>query len=754
MSLFLALTTGDRQMKSRSAITKLKAILVIDVIIVSLLAGTYFYLQNEGLIVGAPKEAEFTVADLRIAPLEAEVGDPISISVNATNIGDIEGVYRANLTVNNELRGVQEILLSGKESKLVEFTVFENAEGDYDVEVDGLSGAFKIKPLAPEDSKIVLSDLRLNPYEAWVNETITAKLIATNPSEENESITLKLTIDGILVETRKIELAAHETKPVEFTFVATTEGKFTVKINTLSGSFNIVKTGYHTFNISRSGGGSRPLTFTLNEETKNTPYIELLPVGQYRITVPDIVDVGTGILEFAYWSDELTSTTRTFTLDKRSILVATYKVISGYASCPSLFFWNGTNYVYVTEVSNAGWLGYMDHINESGEIVFAGGTPWDYVKLDRGQLAARNDYYDIVLFQQWDEIFYLDTAYLMVTDHPASVDVYSSMSNYVNQAFNGRIYSVSKDNLLTPVSAFNEKGENVLPQISELDGVFTQGTNGFASSSWDNITLNQLTLDLGDLHNAEEIKLLINGMVDWGPPQPYYTWVESFKIAFNEGTLPDLTPIYPAPYMEIKNAGGGWTRVPQDRQMPTPSDYVPRSFVVDLTGLFPAGVKEYQIRITNFFNVTFDYVGVDTTSQEEVVVQRIDPIATLDPLDFGITNSTASGWFTRYGDVTQLLLTADDMFVIGMQGDRVSLRFSTAALPTLEDGMERDYFLFVACWFKDPPWNWGYGFEFTVEPLPFQDMSGFPYPPTESYPSGEDHVFYLRDWNTRAINTP
>jgi hypothetical protein len=374
--------------------------------------------------------------------------------------------------------------------------------------------------------------------------------------------------------------------------------------------------------------------------------------------------------------------------------------------------------------------------------------------LDKSQLAARDGYYDLVLFQQWDEIFYLDAAYLMVVDHPIGTDVYSTMVNYVNQAFNGQIYTVSKNNLLTPISAINEKGEDVLSYISQLDGIFTPGNNGLASPSWDNITLNQLTLNLGDLSGAQEIKLVINGMVDWGTPEPYYDWVDGFKKAFAEGLVPNGTQIYPAPYMEVMDASGNWVRVPKDKQMPTPSDYVSRSFVVDLTGLFPAGVSEYQIRITNFFNVTFDYIGIDTTPQENITVQRINPTATLDPLDFGITASTASGSFTRYGDVTQLLLDADDMFVIGMQGDKVSLKFPTADLPPLEDGMERDVFLFVACWFKDPPGNWGYGFEFTVYPLPFRSMSGFPYPSTESYPYDSEHLAYLLEYNTRVINVP
>jgi hypothetical protein len=291
-------------------------------------------------------------------------------------------------------------------------------------------------------------------------------------------------------------------------------------VNSLSGVFTVVPTGYHELRVGRSGGGSTPLTFTLNGVTHDTPYVELLPVGTYTLSAPNIVELATGVLAFSYWSDGSKSPSMTFTLDKRLIFVATYTVISGYASCPSLFYWNGTDYVYVTEVSNAGWLGYIDYIDENGDIVFGGGNPWDTIKLDANQLTPRDGYYDVTLLQQWDELFYLDTVYMVVVDHPADVDVYSTMVNYVNKAFPSEIYTVSKDNLLTPISATNEKGEDVLNKISKLDGIFTPGSNGFVSPSWDNIQLNQLTLNLGDLSDAEEIKLVITGMVDWGPPEP------------------------------------------------------------------------------------------------------------------------------------------------------------------------------------------------------------------------------------------
>jgi len=215
--------------------------------------------------------------------------------------------------------------------------------------------------------------------------------------------------------------------------------------------------------------------------------------------------------------------------------------------------------------------------------------------------------------------------------------------------------------------------------------------------------------------------------------------------------VPPGTQITPAPYLEVKDADGNWVRVPESRQLPIPPDGVARTFVVDLTGLFLT--DDYSIRISNFWNVTFDYIAVDTTLQETLAIQRINPSANLHQTF--ATGSVASGNFTRYGDVTELLLDADDMFVIGRQGDEVSLMFPASGLASPEEGMERDFFFYVSLWFKDETGNWGYGFNFTVDPLPFQGMSGFPYPlDTEHYPDDAAHSRYLETWNTRVITAP
>jgi len=387
-------------------------------------------------------------------------------------------------------------------------------------------------------------------------------------------------------------------------------------------------------------------------------------------------------------------------------------------------------YVYRAEVAaGTGYLGILDYFQADGTIAFAYSDPWDYIKLDRSQLQPRNGYYDMILTQMSDEVFYIDSARLLVVDHSSDVDVYSTQGTYIynlDLSSKGKIYTVSK-NPLTPISAVNEKGENCLPQISKLDGIST-----FAREfQW-----NTLTLNLGDLSNAQEVKLLVAGTIIYSSGQVQGEWAA--KFATQHGVKP-----FPPPYMEVKDANGNWVRVPESRQFPL-VDVTSDSFVVDLTGLFPA--NDYSLRIHSFFDTRFDYIGVDTTLQQTVTAQWIHP-ASADLHKAFMTESGSKGSFTRYGNVTALMLEADDKFVIGCQGDEVSIKF-LANLEPVPENMERDFFLFVSAWFKVNGLPY---LSFSVDPLPFHAMSCFPYPLEESYPYDEEHLRYLAEYNTRRI---
>ena len=729
-------------MLNRQAITKIKAILLIDIIILSAATGTYLFLQGSGQLSIQDKPAEFFLTTLLINPKEADAGEPILISVNVTNIGDLSENYTLSLFINDVITKNETIRLAGGFSSIVEFAHSEFSEGNFTVRLGNLSDVFRIKAFVPEFSLIKLSSMTINPYEINLGETTTLKINAKNTGSTNESLPVRLFIDNMLFEIKLVELAGGASSVIEFILNGTLLGVHKIKVSNLFGGFNVVPEGMHTLTILLNPipdeGGAE---FTLNGEDLKTPYTAILPVGKYTIVLP-ATDT-TGEHAFLNWNDGPTNPTRTITLSQRTTLTAEYE---RGVSCPTLSIWNGTDYIYLTDVSNHGWLGYVNYITDNPDwpIVYWRNNPWDYVPVEENQLQLKNGYYDMLLTQKWNEIFYLDSAYMVVVDHPSDVNVYSTMvEQYLDPDYMGAIYSVSK-NPRKPVSAFNEKGENVLSQILEIDDSFTPGINGLTSSSWDDISWNTLTMDLGDLSGYEEIKLVVRGIVDWGTPEEYNVWLDKFFAQ----SVPNGTQITPAPYMEVKDSEGNWIRVPESRQFPIPPDGGPRTFVVDMTGLFQS--NDYSLRINNFWNVTFDYVGVDVSSQEEITISKIYPNASL--YQVFESGSFASGNFTRYGDVTELVEFEDDKFVIGKQGDEVSLQFPTTDLAPLIEGMDRDFFVFVALWFKDETGNWGYGFDFTVDPIPFMEMSGFPYPlPSESYPFDEDHMQYLNQYNTREI---
>ncbi len=703
----------------------------------------------------AAKPAEFRVTGLMITPTVVQNDEIITISATVTNVGEESGSYSVSLAIDGVVRETREVMLVGGASEVVEFEITETSPGEHTVAVDTQSGSFTVENLGPASENIEIKTMKTNPYEVWEGDTVTVTTKATNLVNEPGTLQVKVLVGGEVYTTKAFELAAGAANvTIELTITAGSEGGYPVKMvnvgnedNTLNGYFKVVPNGVHTLFV-----GSYPvlgIPFKLDGVQKVTPFSELLPAGEsYTLEVEPTYQSGKYI--FLGWEDGSTSLTRTITLTERMSIAPDF---SGGVSCPSIYSWNGTGYYYTAEISNPGWLGYIGYITDDGKIVFVGGNPWDGVKLNSEQLEIReignSSYYDVTLTQKWDEIFYLDAAYVKVVDHPKDVDVYSTIPRYINPYFTDEIYIVSK-NLLSPISAVNEKGEDVLSHISEIDGVFTPGINGLASDSWDKGTWNKLTVDLGDLSDAEQIKLLIKGMVDWGPADIYYEWINKFKTAAAEGLVPNGTQITPPPYIEVLDEDGNWVRVPEDRQMPIPADYVARPFVVDLTGIFLT--DNYSIRMNNFWNVTFDYIGIDTTPEESLLIQRIEAIAELRKVFE--TPSEASGAFTRYGNVTELVNEYDDKFVIGMQGDEVALLFPVEGLAPLEEGMERTVFLFGACWFKDTPTNWGFGFDFTVDPLPFKDMTGFPYTDAESYPYDDEHVAYLKEYNTRVIQGP
>ena len=105
------------------------------------------------------------------------------------------------------------------------------------------------------------------------------------------------------------------------------------------------------------------------------------------------------------------------------------------------------------------------------------------------------------------------------------------------------------------------------------------------------------------------------------------------------------------------------------------------------------------------------------------------------------------GHYTRYGDVRDLVRTADDRLAILAPGDELSLSFDAGRLPPLKPGERRSFFFKGFGYSKDI--DLYTGCPDGVEPLPFRAMRAYPYAPGEHYP--HELESYRKKWNTRVV---
>jgi hypothetical protein len=99
------------------------------------------------------------------------------------------------------------------------------------------------------------------------------------------------------------------------------------------------------------------------------------------------------------------------------------------------------------------------------------------------------------------------------------------------------------------------------------------------------------------------------------------------------------------------------------------------------------------------------------------------------------------GYYTRFGDVRELLAKVDDRYVIANSGDEIVLKFAAPAGPP--PGWKRDFLFVSDGWVKDGDLNTA--FSRTVLPLPAHDLERYDRPPGAL----EDDPVYKRspdDW--------
>jgi len=179
------------------------------------------------------RPAAFVVSELSIAPAEADAGGEITISVLVANTGDVSGHYRVTLRIDNAVMATREVTLDGGASQMVAFTVTEDVAGTYAVDVEGLSGVFRV--LGP--AAFVASGLTIAPAEVGVGEEVTIGALITNTGDVGGRYKVTLRIDNTVVATREVALGSGVSQPVTFTAVKPAVGTYAVDVEGLSGTF-------------------------------------------------------------------------------------------------------------------------------------------------------------------------------------------------------------------------------------------------------------------------------------------------------------------------------------------------------------------------------------------------------------------------------------------------------------------------------------------------------------------------------------
>jgi len=139
---------------------KIKVVITVVAIVAMLVVGAYLY-----TIFTAPQPipGEIRLSKLTISPGQVTEGESVTISVNATNVGQTKVTGTITLRINGTVVTSQEITLAGGESKTVTFPVTRTA-GKYSVDVGGLTGMFTVLQPPP---KITLTIITRHDTTIW-----------------------------------------------------------------------------------------------------------------------------------------------------------------------------------------------------------------------------------------------------------------------------------------------------------------------------------------------------------------------------------------------------------------------------------------------------------------------------------------------------------------------------------------------------------------------------------------------------------
>jgi len=192
-------------------------------------------------VIADSSPAVFAVSDLSVSPSRVGIGQQVTISVIVTNTGGLEGTYTVTLEIDGATADARQVTVAGGASEKVTFIDSERTEGTYAVSVDGESGSFTVTTAPPRPARFSVSDLTISPAKAETGDRVSISVRVENTGGQQGSYDVQLKLDGQVVETKGVTLAAGASTMVSFSVTRDVSGTYTMTIGTVSGSFTVEK---------------------------------------------------------------------------------------------------------------------------------------------------------------------------------------------------------------------------------------------------------------------------------------------------------------------------------------------------------------------------------------------------------------------------------------------------------------------------------------------------------------------------------
>jgi len=388
------------------------------------------------------------------------------------------------------------------------------------------------------------------------------------------------------------------------------------------------------------------------------------------------------------------------------------------ASCPFLFAYNGKKMEFLKDA--APWGSAIGlRINTIGSAKIAATGEW--YKIRRDQLVPHDGYYDIRITAELWEVYYYDYVALMPVDHPEGTEI------FVDERFVVPPAKLGFTTVATPkpiARATDDNGTDVTSYVSARDD---KALNTFGRGQYQGLTRDHyVEVDLGDdAPKSGPLYLIAHGSI--------HDTESSLNVAITQGERWKASGMS----LEVPDGKGGWIVAQSNLGFPAGRK---KTVLFNLTDVFRPGTPR-RVRVRTNLEIYWDHLewavglpnatvktihlsptGTDLHYRGYSVINRPDTGAPAPEVpDYNQLSSTKQSWrdligyYTRSGEVTELLQKIDDRYVIVASGDEMSLRFPEQPPPP--PGWVRDYVFMGDGWIKDGDYN--STFSKTVLPLPY-----------------------------------